>query len=250
MSCGERVTHLRNTLTSWAGITYPDYEFFLVDNGGKDEVGVYNVAVEFSEKINNFTYWRTNETHQTSIVWNTVAKKSNGEFIVFAMQDEIISSKDILQEMVQCPQEIRCSVKNFFLSEEMTKALKDLDWQKDATIIETLPGFWDYAWDRVPNREKQDAYNLSHITGWTRERWEWFGWFRNNRTGYKWVDQDVVMREGALGLRAVTVPNVCCYHQWHGEYGANAPYVSHAPGYIYHNEKQARLLEEAERDLW
>jgi hypothetical protein len=121
-----------------------------------------------------------------------------------------------------------------------------LGWEQDATIIEKLPGFWDYAWDRVQNIDKMDAYNLAHITGATKKYWEWFGWFRNHRKGYRWLDQDVVMRENALGIRGFTVPNVSCYHQWHGDYGSSS--AVNVPGYIYDNEKQARLLEEARHE--
>ena len=245
MTASDRLNHLRNTLESWSELTYPDHDFCLIDNASKQEVGIYNLAVEFSTRINNFHFWRVNEPTNVNLIWNSAGKKSSGEYIVFAMQDEIISRKCILEEMLNREAKVRFSVQNYFLSEDMTNKLP-AGWERDATLIEEMDGFWDYAWDRVPNRRKTDAPNLAHVTGWTREGWDWFGWFRNQYRGYRWLDQDVVMRENALGIRADTVFGISCYHQWHGDYGSSS--AVNVPGYIYENERQARLLEEARHE--
>jgi glycosyltransferase involved in cell wall biosynthesis len=249
MTCTDRVNLLRNTLTSWTGLTYPDYEFFLIDDASKDQKGISDIAIEFSDKICHFWFERLDNLEIINRIWNRVAKEqATGDFIVFAMADEIISSKDIIQKMLECPKETRCSVMTYFLSETMTNMLGEVDWQNNPSVIESLPNFWDYAWDKEPNRVKaqQEAGHLAHITGWSREGWDWFGWFRNHETGYRWLDQDVRVRENALKITAQTVRGVTCYHQWHRAYGSNAGTVSQHPGYVYANERQARLLEEAQ----
>jgi glycosyltransferase involved in cell wall biosynthesis len=245
MTCSDRLHLLRNTLTSWTGLTYPDYDFTLIDNASKDKTGIHNLAMECG--MEHFSFWRTDELTNVNVLWNKAGKESKSDYIVYAMADEIISTKDIIQKMLECPRDARCSVKNFFLSKDMTHALTYLEWRNNPIVIEGLPDFWNYAWDGVPNKDKMDAYNLSHITGWPKSQWECFGWFRNNKQGYRWLDQDVRMREAALGLTAYTVEGASCYHQFHGEYGSNAGMVN-IPGFIYANERQARLLEEAKHE--
>jgi glycosyltransferase involved in cell wall biosynthesis len=245
MTCSDRLNLLRNTLASWSDLNYPDYDFTLIDDMSKDGKGVANLVDEFMPKINNLKLYRSSTLKNVNIIWNDFGKSADGDYIVFAMADEIISSKNIIQEMLSCPPEPRCTIRTLFLNADMTNALAGMDWVHNTGLIEKLPRFWDYAWDGNPNSFKYNVHNISHITGWSRERWDWFGWFRNHQKGFRWLDQDVVLRESTLSLEAVLAPNVSCYHQWHGKYGSNANVVTHMPSYIYSTVEQARLLEEA-----
>jgi glycosyltransferase involved in cell wall biosynthesis len=247
MSCCDRSNALRNTLESWTDLTYPNYEFFLYDNASDNEAAIQKVVEEFSPRFPDFHFIR-NHTHANfNMIWNKVAKLfSTGEYVIFAMADEIISTKDIIQRMAEMPIDARCSVNTTYLDPVMTKELDTLKWKKDPRIIESIPGFWNYKIADLDNRDRVNPLGaglLSHITGWTREKWEWFGWFRDEPTGFLWIDQDVVMRSRCLKIGTHTVPDVLCYHQHH------APGVFDIqPGYRYRNERQARLLEPAERD--
>jgi GT2 family glycosyltransferase len=244
MSFCDRIGSVRNTLTSWSQITYPDYEFYLIDNASKNEVGVFNLIAEFSKKLQNFNTWRENKPTGVNRIWNSVAKQSTGEYVVFAMADEILSDSDILQKMIEYGDE-RCTINTLFLDEGMTNQLPTLNWKNDPHLIESLSGFWDYHYKGSTNRDHVNSDILSHIIGWTREKWEWFGWFRNNERGHLWLDQDIVIRSNVLGFRSKTVKDVVCYHQWHPD-ATDMTWL--AAGYHPKNERQARLLEESERD--
>jgi GT2 family glycosyltransferase len=241
MSFTDRLRNLRNTLNAWSKITYSSCEFVLIDNGGLLVQETLDIVDEFKRSTSHLVTLSRNQNYvHVNRVWNRAAKESSdGEYVIFAMADEIISTPDIIQKMLECPPESRCSVKTFFLSEEMSNEV----WHTQN--IEELPGFGEYEDKGTTNLQKQDASLLSHITGWSRERWDWFGWFRNNERGHLWLDQDIVIRERVLGLKAVTVPGVSCYHQWHPT-PIDPAWI--APGYHPVNERQARLLEESERD--
>jgi GT2 family glycosyltransferase len=247
VSFTDRLRNLENTLYSWSKVSYPSVEFVLTDNGSEKEKEVAGIVDAFAKSTSHIvTFFRNNNYVHVNRVWNRSAKEtSEGDYVIFAMQDEIISSPDIIQKMLECSPESRCSVKTFFLGEGMSNDLTTIDWKSNPILIEGLPGFGEYEDKGTTNWNKQDASLLSHITGWTRERWDWFGWFRNNERGHLWLDQDIVIRERVLGLKATTVPSVSCYHQWHTS-AIDPSWI--APGYSPVNERQARLLEESERD--
>jgi glycosyltransferase involved in cell wall biosynthesis len=244
MTACDRLRNLRNTLESWTNLTYPDYEFVFVDNASTNQKDVAKLIEDFSYKCKNLRFYRENSSTIQNRLWNHYQKLTDGEYVIIAMADEIISSKSILEKMLESPRNIRCSVNTYFLDERMTEWLNDINWQENPHAIELIPGFGEYKYKGTRNWDKKDASLLSHITGQTRERWDWFGWFRNNPTGHLWLDQDVVIRERVLGEVAYTVKDVCCYHQNHAD-----GVIHTAPGYHPVNERQARLLEESERDL-
>jgi GT2 family glycosyltransferase len=243
MTACDRLRNLKNTLDSWTDLTYPDYEFLFVDNASQNRKDVAKLAEQFSSRSMNFQFHRENESTIQNRLWNHYQKLTNGEYVVIAMADEIISTKSILEKMLESPRNVRCSVQTYFLDERMTEWLNDIDWHENPKKIELIPGFGDCVYKGTANWQKKDASLLSHITGQTRERWDWFGWFRNNPTGHLWLDQDIVIRERVLGEVAYTVQGVCCYHQNHAD-----TVGSTAPGYHPVNERQARLLEPSERD--
>jgi GT2 family glycosyltransferase len=244
MSFTDRLRNLKNTLDSWSTITYPHCEFILIDNGSKHIDEVMSLVLDFRESTNyRIEFLRYENYVHVNKVWNKAAREiSDGEYVVFAMQDEIVTS-DILDRMVAYGDQ-RCSVNTYFLSEEMSKNLP-AGWLENPKLIESLPGFGEYEDKGSTNINKTDASLLSHVIGWTRERWDWFGWFRNNERGHLWLDQDVVIRSGVLGIKTETVNGISCYHQWHPT-PVDPAWL--APGYHPVNERQARLLEESERD--
>jgi glycosyltransferase involved in cell wall biosynthesis len=237
MSCTDRLTNLKRTLTSWSKITYPDYEFLLIDNGSKNYDGVRELSRGLLGVIPiPYPHMGVNK------IWNEYGRFSDGEYVIFAMADEILSDYDIVQKMVAYGEQ-RCTLNAYFLGAALTDALDTIDWENNPRLIESLPGFGEFEYQNKPNRERTDASLLSHIIGWTRERWDWFGWFRNNDRGHLWLDQDVVIRSNVLGIKSQTLNS--CYHQWH-EQIVYPEWL--APGYHPVNERQARLLEESERD--
>jgi GT2 family glycosyltransferase len=243
MSFEDRVCALRNTLSAWSKVTCPDCEFILVDNTSKNIDEVMSIVLDFKESTNhNVTFYRNEKYIHVNRVWNKEGFLSTGEYVVFAMQDEIVTS-DVLDRMVAYGDQ-RCSVNTYFLSEEMSKNLP-AGWLENPKLIESLPGFGEYEDKGSTNMNKTDASLLSHVIGWTRERWDWFGWFRNNERGHLWLDQDIVIRSGVLGIKTETVKGIACYHQWHPT-PVDPAWL--APGYHPVNERQARLLEESERD--
>lgn len=241
MSFTDRLVSLRNTLAAWSRITYPDCEFILVSNGCKQNA--YDIVTEFRENTNHLVgLIRYDNYLHVNRVWNRIAKEFySNDYVIFAMMDEIISDYDIVQKMIAYGNQ-RATINTYFLGEKM--ALPE-GWENNPKLIETIPGFWDYEDKGSANRDKVDASLLSHIIGWPRERWDWFGWFRDNERGHLWLDQDVVIRSRVLGIKSETVKDVVCYHQWH-EQKVDPMWL--APGYHPVNERQARLLEESERD--
>jgi hypothetical protein len=246
ISFGDRVRTLKNTLLSWSRVIYPDCEFILIDNGSKNIDEAMSLVLDFKEGMDHSVNFHRNENFvPVNRVWNKAGRgTSTGEYVVFAMQDEIVTP-DILQKMVAYGDQ-RCSVNTYFLDEAMTNFVNGTDWPECCpNLIETVPGFGNYEYKGSTNTNKKDASLLSHVIGWTRERWNWFGWFRDNEKGHLWLDQDIVIRSRVLGIESATVEGISCYHQWHPEI-VNTGWT--APGYHPVNERQARLLEESERD--
>lgn len=240
MSVTDRPRNLMNTLLSWDGINYPNYDFHIITNG-ETSPQTERILTEFVASC-PVASWEKRPKTSINRQWNYGGKNSKGDFVVFAMMDEIISSKDILLEMVKCPRENRCSVNTYFLSERMTYALATIPWKENPKVIEELGGFWEEIfYQDFPNKLRTAAGIITHITGQMRENWEYFNWFRDDEEGHLWLDQDLHLREVCVNRGATTVENVVCYHQWHSP---NMD-ITMRSGYSYHNEMQARLLEEA-----
>jgi hypothetical protein len=140
--------------------------------------------------------------------------------------------------MIDSYQGKRISVATLFLNQEMTDAIDSVDWQHNAELIETLPGFWTDT--SANNSNRQDASLLSHVSGQYRKEWEYLGLFRPDPLGYLWLDQDIHLREACLGRIAETAKGVKLYHQAHA-----IPIFTQSPGYIYCTEREARLIDPA-----
>lgn len=234
MSVTNRPQNLRNTLRGWSIINYPDFDLTVIDNGsGNPEIEI--LVGLFKDKL-PITFVKEPAFMNINRVWNKYGKAARGEYIVYSMMDEVISHNDILQKMMDCSSEARTSIFTYFMNEQETIYMNTIDWFNDPTVIPK------------PRTTETSAGLLSHITGNFKKNWEWFGWFRDDEKGHLWLDQDIYLREKALGSKFYcrTPENVYCLHQSHPS--AASP-NNMRPGYHYKNEMQARLLEPAERDL-
>lgn len=225
-----RPQHLLRTLRSWVNISYRDFDFVLVDNNTKNPE-IQNIALSFQEPL-NLEFFREDSWHNMCVLWDKYGQASEGDYVIFAMQDEIVCGIDVVQKMMEFDR--RASIFTYFMNQSQTSELDSLPWQGDPSIIP------------LPFTDQTTAGLISHIHGNWRKNWDWFGWFRNDERGHLWLDQDVHLREVALGVPAETPKGVYCLHQYHNltPMPANFP----QPGYRYKNELQARLLEPAERD--
>ncbi len=231
---------LWNTLKSWSKITYPNYEFILIDNGGGIDPTKLKEDFPFITKI------VTQQEEQVTRAWAREGKACSGEYVIFAMAEELLGNYDIVQQFLASETKYRSSVLTYFLDSTQSSFLENIDWLNSPKLIETLPGFWDHTMvEKCSNRNRTAAGLISHITGAWRTHWDWFGWFRDDEHGYMLMDQDVRVREEALKIGCDTVPEVVCYHQWHSP--KPIPVCCRLGGHIYENEMQARLLEPTHR---
>lgn len=231
MSITNRPIHLRNTLQSWCLIDGVD-EFIIVDNASNCPDNE-TVVAEFKERLNISFYKEPNWTNM-NILWNRYGKMSHGDYIIFAMQDEIVVGRDLVARMKDNVP-FRSSIFTYFLDTVQTDALVGIAWQDNPAIIPQPP------------TTDTSAGLLSHVTGAWRSYWDWFGWFRNEPNGHLWLDQDLHLRELALVNHCHTPKDVYCLHQYHKL--STTPPDFKQPGYQYANEMQARLVEPATRDV-
>ena len=235
---------LDNTLQGWTNLNWQDVEFVMCDNGSDDPIHAKEVVM--NSGLNVTHYIRNEKAKPPNAVWNELYKLSSGEFVIIAMQDEIISSKDIIQRMLNAYHEgERVSINTYELSYYMTEALSSVPWQSDPKTIETLPGFWTDTFGTETNADKHAAGLLMHISGQYRKHWDYFGMFHPDN-GYLLVDRDVVLREKVLGKQVQTPTDVVCYHQWHRRKVDG--HAVNGPTYRYFTEREARLLDEPERE--
>lgn len=244
---------LRNTLLSWSKVTYP-IEFILVATNGPDPA-VGAVVNEFPF-ISKFVVMELEEDEsrdwaRVSRVWTREGRASHGEYVIIAMADELLGDYDIVQKFINAPTPYRTSVITYFLSPEETKALPGINWQENPGALQYFPDFWTHTTvegaDNIPNKDRTGAVYISHLTGAWREHWDYLGWFRTDLHGYFWLDMDLHFREKFLECPCTTLPNACCYHQWHPLLQISEEDRDYG-GYIYETEAQARLLEPAERE--
>jgi hypothetical protein len=229
MSVTNRPKLLRNALTSWARIDYPNYQMIMIDDAtGNPEIEA--IAEDFKSRM-PLTFHKEPVWRNIHNIWNKYGKAADGEYVIFSMADEIVSHRDVVQRMVNFSETSRTSIFTYFMNQVETDSLGLMQWQDDPLVIPK------------PFTDQTTAGLISHITGNWKKNWDWFGWFREE-DGHLWLDQDVHLREVRLGVAAVTPPEVYCLHQYHPPVMPRTA----APGYTYQNEMQARLLEPAVRD--
>jgi len=247
---GTRSEALENVLNSWSRVTHEDLEFILIYSGLEDESDygvVEKLVAEHESLITIFEISKFGKSTfaSTSRIWHEWGKKCTGEYIVFAMADEILRDYDLLEIMLDTHKERRTSVATFFLNPTQTEQLKGIHWLDNPRLIEELPGFWTHCdFEGAPNTTRGGAV-VCHISGAWREYWEWLGWHRDDEFGYLNLDQDIIVRENFMGRWVLDVS--ACYHQWHGAGNAYVPDDHRLSPYIYTTEAQAKLLEPAER---
>ena len=233
---------LQNTLIGWSNLDYPDYEFVFVDNGS-NKIEQYKKMIDEFGKTHKVKYMCFSSAKNLNIAWNTGYTLASGEFIIFSMQDEIISNKQILHHMINEYIGTRVNILPYHLTTEWTQLMDTVDWKNNPELLETFPGFYS---SRIAlNFTRTSATVLSNITGQYRKDWDWFGLFRNHEQGYLWIDQDVAMREACLKKIPITAKGVKCYHQAHKVSRTATYYELAHSGYIYNTEREARLLDPA-----
>lgn len=243
MSFKYRPTMIR-TLESWKDLP-EDVEFLFCDNASADPATAKEIVEKSGLRVG--AYLRNDVPVCANRNWNALYKEAKGDFIVFTMQDEIISTKNIIARMLDSyhPGE-RVSVLPYELNAEMTWALDMIPWKEDPRIIEKLPGFWTDSW--CVNQTRHEAGLLMHTTGMFREDWDYFGLFRNE-DGYLLQDRDIVLREAVLGKKVHTPDprtSVCSYHQFHDRW-IPKEWIQ-GPSFTYHTEREARLIDPVEQD--
>lgn len=229
MSAGNRPRNLRNTLASWSRIDYPDYDFTLVINGTESDE-IKQIASSYQEPL-HLTIRRWETITPLNITYNEYGKSARGEYIIFAMMDDMVVHRDVIQRMLAAGEERRVTLCPFMLTEPETAPIDPATWKDDPIMGKP--------WPEVPDTL------LAHIIGNYKKNWEWFGWFVDLRKGHLWVDQNLHLREKVLDKLAITLKDTWCFHQAHA--GENvSPWT--APGFHYRTEREARLLDPAERD--
>jgi glycosyltransferase involved in cell wall biosynthesis len=233
---------LWRTLESWSNLNWPDVEFLICDNASADKEDCARTVREAN--LPNTVYYREEEPHSPSVRWNELYKKCTGDFVIITMQDEIISSKYIIQNMLDAYEDgVRVSVLPYELTEQMTNLLDTINWKTNPKLIEELPGFWTDPW--CDNIHRKEAGLLTHTTGQFRKDWDYLGMFRPE-DGYLLQDRDIHLREQILKKPVHTPKTVVTYHQYH-ERSIPGKYIG-GPSFTYRTEREARLLDPVEPD--
>jgi hypothetical protein len=255
MGARGRPNATRRALKAYSNFSYPDWELLFIDvlHSGVNLVGVYD---EFKDKLpirylsleESYQYIPDKTTWTPATTWNYGIKQSSGDFVITCSADIIPSHPDMIERFLDQYEKSRISVLTYFLDAEMTNSLDNLDYVNESNMIQSLPGFWDrVVWGGMPNKMMGAAGLTTFITGQPREMWEYVGMFRTELS-HLVNDQDIMLRDVALGRGVGTLIGCCGYHQAHLEpskpYGKNIMF----PGWTYQNEMQARLLEPAIRD--
>lgn len=238
----DKPDNLRRCLQSWSNVLYSDLEIILVDDGSKGDYS--KLLHDFSHL--KFQHHRLESHHDRTpaVAFNFGFRKSCGDFVIFTDEDLIFNCWGLIYRMKSFYSGSRVNLKTYFLTEVHTKLLDDVSWPYSGTKIEDFPGFWEhYRYDaETTNQFLHDHWQnpkVTFLTGQYRKDWEYIGLFREDKI-HLTRDQDLEMRENALGKIAQTLPEIPCFHQYHP-----FPDVYVGPGYRYENEQQARLLEPA-----
>ena len=244
-----RPEETRRTLKSYTKLTYPNWELIFM-NPTRPQVGEDNLESLYNEfkDVLPIRYYHLNESEcrTPAATWNTGMNYAEGKFVVVCSADILLSYPDLIERYLSQYTGIRISVNTYRLTRDMTASLDSVDWFGNPDIIQTFPGFLDTEIEGQANAARLSAGLLTHHTGMTKERWEWFGKFRTE-VSHLVNDQDIVKREFALNVGVDTMEGYVAYHQAHPPLiGSFKPVSSH--GWQYANEMQARLLEPATRD--
>ncbi len=245
----------RRSLEAYTKLSYPNYEFLLIDTI-RNGVNLRNLYEEFKDRLpilyypvesNTTEIYDPEKTWTPATSWNYGIKRSQGKFVITCSSDILISYPDMIDRFLTQYQSSRISVLTYFLSSYMTDTLLNtIDWKNDPDIIKTFLGFWDDMIHADRNRNRLLAGLTTYITGQPRDMWDYMGLF-HTEFSHLVSDQDMMLRDVCLGRGVGTLEGYCAYHQEH----PIDTVISNSklqPGWNYHNEAQARLLEPAPRD--
>lgn len=255
MGARGREEHTRRTLQSYTKLSYTDYELLFVDVLHGD-INLKKLYEEFRGKLpiryfsleeNGKEYIRDVTTWTPATTWNYGIRQSTGKFVITCSADVILSYPDMIERFLEQYRSSRISVLTYFLSKEMTEQLSTLDWYNNPDSIQGFTGFWDDMISGVTNRSRLAAGLTTYITGQPREMWEYMGLFREELS-HLVNDQDMMLRDVYLGRGVDTLDGYVAYHQAHPLETIGMGVNCASPGWNYHNEQQARLLEPAPRD--
>jgi hypothetical protein len=182
-------------------------------------------------------------TWTPATTWNYGIRESTGKFIITCSADILLSYPDMIERFLSQYTSNRISVLTYFMSQDMVSKLDSLDWLGNPDSIQALPGFWNATVNGGSNIDRLSGGLTTFITGQPRERWDYMGLFREELS-HLVNDQDMYLRDTFLGHGIETLEGYVGYHQYHP--GGDMACVS--PGWNYHSEAQARLLEPAPRD--
>lgn len=244
-----RPEETRRTLKSYTKLTYPSWELIFM-NPTRAQVVEDNLEFLYDEFKDilpiRYYHLEERESRTPAVTWNTGMSYAEGKFVIVCSADILLSYPDLIERYLAQYSDRRISTNIYFLTKDMTDMLGTMDWFENPDVIQTFPAFFSAEINGQTNAARKSAGLLTHHTGMTKDRWEWFGKFRTE-VSHLVNDQDVVMRERALDVGVDTMEEYVAYHQAHPSLiGSYQPVTS--PGWQYENERQARLLEPAKRD--
>lgn len=255
MAAMGRPVATRRTLEAYTKLSYPDYEFLLVDTI-RDGVNLESLYAEFKDRLpityhplesNRTHIYDPNKTWTPATSWNYGIKKSTGKFVITCSSDILITYPDMIERYLDQYKSDRISVLTYFLSNYMTDVLLDnVDWKNNPDIVQTFQGFWNEEIHADTNFNRKLAGLTTYITGQPRDMWEYMGLFRTEFS-HLVSDQDIMLRDVCIGRGVGTLEGYHAYHQAH-PVDMVISGAALQPGWNYHNEAQARLLEPAPRD--
>lgn len=246
MAARGRPMNTRRALKSYTKISYPNWEMiFTVVTADDDLRDIYD---EFKSQlpIQYVPFPIDGKIRTPARTWNYGFKHSEGRYVIFTGADILISGPDMIERfLAQEDENSRINVLTYHLNRDITANLDRIDWFRDPMEIHRQPGFWDSMASGGTNLDRKLAGLTTYITGQARDRWEWFGLFREEDS-HVTSDQDVLMRDYALiaaGIprKSETLKDYVAYHQWHPDTHID----TNIGGWVYENERQARLLEPA-----
>lgn len=258
MGARGRADTTRKVLQSYTNLSYKNYELLFMDILHSD-VSLEDVFNEFKDRLpirriplveNMNSYVQDETTWTPATTWNTGIRKSEGKFVITCSADILLSYSDMIEKFLEQYTQFRISVKTYFITKEMMVHFDSVDWFGNPDSLQTLPGFWDYPVhpSKYTNASITTGGLTTFITGQPKEMWEWMGMFRTELS-HLVNDQDMMLRDVACRGGVDTLKDYVAYHLPHpdNDVRPKGQQVT-SPGWTYHNEMQARLLEPAPRD--
>ena len=246
LAAHDRPDHVQHTLMSYTKLSYKDWELVFMDSNST--VDIKSIADSYKDKL-PIRYIRQDcdpyVCPQKTYLEGFGA--SLGDFVIVGSADVMVSEPDMLEQFLWQYNDRRITPMCWFLSKQITEQLDMLNWYENSHVLQEQVDFWNdvEVFQTNAQRKANNPWRITnYLTGMSKDRWKWFGLWRDER-GFNFSDQDVVQREECMNLPGVELENYCVYHQWHPTWVPKPPMVN--PYYIYKNENQARLIEPAQK---